>query len=195
MTAPMPDLATPRLLLLPLSLADVDAVQTSFPRWEIVRFMPRSSTGHGITWPYPADGALSFIRDAALPAMRQGIAWHWSIRPGATPDQLIGVISLQDTPDNNRGLWIDPAWRGQGLATEATIAVTDYWFDTLHRPLLRVGKAAGNQSSRRLSERQGMRIIATSERDYIGGRLPAELWEITRDEWHAFRRSVDPTAR
>jgi RimJ/RimL family protein N-acetyltransferase len=189
-TAALPDLMTPRLRLRPLCLDDIPAVQASFPRWEIVQFMPRT-----LPWPYPPDGAQSFIRDHALPTMHQGIAWHWSIRPVASPDQLIGIVTLQDEADNNRGFWIDPAWQGQGFASETAIAVTDFWFDTLGRSLLRVSKAAPNLASRRISLRQGMRLIATSERDYVGGRLPAELWEISRDEWHAFRRAVAPDIR
>ena len=70
MTTSTSPLETDRLLLRPLELNDVAAVQQSFPRWEIVRFLSN------IPWPYPPDGALAFIRDRALPAMQQGRAWH-----------------------------------------------------------------------------------------------------------------------
>jgi hypothetical protein len=33
----------------------------------------------------------------------------------------------------------------------------------------------------------GMRVIATGERDYACGRLPAEVWESTAEEWNARR--------
>lgn len=183
MIAAIPTLETRRLLLRPLSLSDVDAVQEEFPHWEIVQFL--SSV---IPWPYPADGALTFIRDIALPAMEKGTAWYWSIRLTEAPDRLIGVISLMDGPDDNRGFWLVPEWRGRGLATEAANAVTDYWFETLGRPALRVPKAIGNAASRRISERAGMRVIASCDRDYISGRLPAEIWEITREEWRSRSR-------
>lgn len=180
MIATIPILETNRLRLRPLRLADVDAVQAAFPRWEIVQFMSTV-----VPWPYPADGALTFIRDVALPAMAQGTAWHWSIRPIEAPDQLIGIVSLMDEADNNRGFWLAPEWRGRGLASEAANAVTDYWFETLGRSVLRVRKAAANVPSRRISERSGMRVIATSDRDYVSGRLRAELWELTREEWRS----------
>jgi hypothetical protein len=32
-----------------------------------------------------------------------------------------------------------------------------------------------------------MRVIATEERDYVSGRLMAEVWEITAEEWRAKR--------
>lgn len=178
MSAAIPPLTTPRLILRPLDLTDVDAVQALFPRWEIVRFLATH-----VPWPYPADGALTFIRDIALPAMQQGAGWHWSIRPKAAPEQLIGAINVSDKPDDNRGFWLDPAWQGQGLMSEASVAVNDYWFETLERPVLRVSKAVANIASRRISERSGMRVIKTEHRDYVSGRLPEEVWEITREEW------------
>jgi len=72
--------------------------------------------------------------------------------------------------------------------SEACEVVTDYWFDVLNVPVLRVPKAIANTASRRISEKQGMRVIAVEERDYVSGRLPSELWEITAEEWHAYKR-------
>ncbi|WP_420846260.1 GNAT family N-acetyltransferase [Microvirga brassicacearum] len=162
----------------PLEIADAEAVQQRFPRWEIVRFLSKE-----IPWPYPADGALAFIRDHALPAMEKETGWHWPIRPKVESEQLVGIISLMDKPGNNRGFWIDPDWQGQGLMLEASSAVTDFWFETLGRPVLQVPKAVANERSRRISERQTMRIVEMCERDYVSGRFPAEVWEITREEW------------
>jgi ribosomal-protein-alanine N-acetyltransferase len=67
--------------------------------------------------------------------------------------------------------------------TEACDAVTDYWFEVLKFPVLRVPKAVANAGSRRISEKQGMRVIAREERDYVSGSLPSEIWEITAEEW------------
>ncbi len=181
--AAIPPLETRRLLLRPLGLSDVDAVQEKFPHWEIVQFL--SSV---IPWPYPEDGALTFIRDIALPAMEKGTAWHWSTRLTEAPARLIGVISLMDEPNDNRGFWLVPELRGRGLATEAANAVTEYWFETLGKSALRVPKAIANVPSRRISESAGMRVIGFCDRDYVAGRLPAEIWEITRDEWRSRSR-------
>ncbi|WP_338617008.1 GNAT family N-acetyltransferase [Pigmentiphaga sp. CHJ604] len=180
---PIPALSTPRLLLPPLTLADAPAIQHAFARREIVRFL-----ADRVPWPYPEDGALVFLRDAALPAMAQGREWHWSLRPRQEPGRLIGVVSLMDDPDNNRGFWIVPEWQGQGLMTEAAEAVTAYWFDVLGKPRLRVPKAAANIASSRISARGSMRMVATEERGYVSGRLPSEIWEITREEWLARRK-------
>lgn len=178
MAAPLPTLTTVRLILRPLELSDAAVVQELFARWEVVRYLAKH-----VPWPYPLDGALTFIRDVALPAMRKSVEWHWSIRRKDAPNRLIGVISLMDRPGDNRGFWLDPAWQGQGLMSEAVEAVTEFWFGTLDRLVLQAPKAAANIRSRRISERGGMRLTETVERDYVSGRLPAEIWEITREEW------------
>ena len=176
-------LQTPRLLLRPLELADAAQTQLLFPHWKIVRYLTNL-----VPWPYPPDGAFKYYRDFALPAMEQGNSWHWSLRPKNNPEQLIGSISLMKKENENRGFWLGLPWHGQGLMTEACEAVTDYWFDVLRFPLLRVPKAIANTASRRISEKHGMRVIAVEERDYVSGRLPAELWEISAREWYAYRQ-------
>ena len=138
-----------------------------------------------IPWPYPADGALTFIRDLALPAMGRGDEWHWTLRLKTDPDLVIGSIGLKTHVSDNRGFWIGREWQRRGLMTEAADAVTDYWFNTLRFPVLRVPKAIANADSRRISEKQGMRVIAREDRDYVSGRLPAEIWELTAAEWNA----------
>lgn len=179
-----PHLETTRLLLRPLELGDADQTQILFPQWEIVRYLDRR-----VPWPYPANAAYEFYRDVALPAMERGDAWQWSLRPKTAPQNLIGMISLQPG-EKNRGFWLAPPWQGQGLMTEAADAVTDYWFGALGFALMRVPKAAANVASRRISEKQGMRLVGFAERDYVCGRLPSEIWEITAEEWKARRMGL-----
>ncbi|GLK95082.1 GNAT family N-acetyltransferase [Achromobacter insolitus] len=176
-----PPLFTDRLVLQPLQIQDADAIQRVFPQWEIVRFLADQ-----VPWPYPADGARVYLEQVAVPAMRRGEQWHWSIRTRAQPDVLIGIVSLMDDDTgNNRGFWLDPVHHGRGYMTEASEAATAYWFEVLGKPALRAPKAVANVASRRISARGGMRLIATEERGYVSGRLPTEIWEITREEWIA----------
>jgi RimJ/RimL family protein N-acetyltransferase len=179
-----PTLETARLWLRPIGLHDAAQIQAVFPQWDVVQFLASS-----VPWPYPPDGAATYLERVLLPEIERGEHWSWSLRPKSEPDTLIGVIGLMASEDNNRGFWLDPRWRGQGLMTEACDAVNDFWFDVLKRPVLRVPKAVANVRSRRVSERQGMRRIGQLERDYVAGRLPAELWEITADEWRRRRGS------
>jgi RimJ/RimL family protein N-acetyltransferase len=177
-----PVLETPRLILRPLELADAEQVQKIFPHWEVVRYL-----GKVVPWPYPADGAYTFYRDLALPAMTRGEAWHWTLRLKSHPDQIIGSITLRKGNTKNRGFWLGLAWQGQGLMSEAAEAVTDYWFDVLKMSSMRVPKAKDNTGSCRISEKQGMRMVGMEDRDYVSGRLPSEIWEITAEEWRRRR--------
>ena len=177
-----PELATRRLLLRPLELADAEQVQMLFPHWEIVRYLANT-----VPWPYPPDGAFTYYRDQALPAVERGEEWHWTLRLKSAPEQVIGSIALLRKENNNRGFWLGLPWHRQGLMSEACEVVTDYWFDVLRSPVLRVPKAVVNTASRRISEKGGMRMVATEEREYVSGRLMTEIWEITAEEWRVRR--------
>ena len=173
-----PTLYTERLILRPLTLDDAEATQQQFAHWEVVRYLNAV-----VPWPYPADGARSYLEHVALPAMARGEEWHWSIRLKSAPEVLIGNVCLSDTVDDNRGFWLGPQWQGLGLMTEASAAVTDFWFGVLERPVLRVPKAAPNLGSRRISEREGMRLIRTDKGQFVEGTFPRDIWEMTRQEW------------
>jgi len=179
----MVTLETARLILCPLELGDAEQVQRIFPQWEIVKFLNAR-----VPWPFPAEGVLTYYREVALPAIARGEEWHWTLRLKSKPAQIIGHISLRRQENHNRGFWLGLPWHGQGLMSEAVEVVTDYWFDVLGFAVLRAPKAVANVASRKISEKTGMRIVSVEERDYVGGRFPSELWEITAEEWYARRR-------
>ncbi|MBT2341632.1 MULTISPECIES: GNAT family N-acetyltransferase [Pseudomonas] len=174
----LPTFQTHRLILTPLQLADADAIQALFPHWEIVRYLDSR-----IPWPYPTDGALCYVRDHALPAIERGEEWHWMIRLASNPAQVIGSISLYDQPDNHRGFWLSPQWQGHGYMREVCEVINDYWFVTLDHAVMVVPKAVGNQASRRISEREGMRLLRTEEGKFVSGALGKEVWALDREHW------------
>jgi [ribosomal protein S5]-alanine N-acetyltransferase len=175
-------LETNRLVLRPLQLADAEQAQNLFPHWEIVKYL-----ANVVPWPYPSDGCFTHFRDVALPGMARNEEWHWTLRLKSDLERMIGVVSLMKKEDTNRGFWLSLPWQGRGLMSEATEVVTDYWFDTLGFTVLRVPKAMVNTASRRISEKNGMRIVAREEREYVSGRFPTEIWETTAEEWHRHR--------
>jgi RimJ/RimL family protein N-acetyltransferase len=178
----VPPLSTPRLHLLPLTLEDAPAIQAHFPHWEIVRHLAGV-----VPWPYPEDGALTFLRDLALPAVARGDAWSWSLRLREAPDRLIGVATLRRGDRDNRGLWVGRSWQGRGLGGEACRALERYWFEVLGLPVLRIPKVAANLPSRRLSERAGMRVAERFEGRSVSGPATIELWELTAEAWRSRR--------
>jgi ribosomal-protein-alanine N-acetyltransferase len=173
---------TARLELRPLTLDDAPAIQRHFPHWPIVRYLLNN-----VPWPYPSDGALQFCREVALPQMERGEAWHWTLHLRTVPADVVGVLNLVRGPEDNRGFWIGSPWQGHGLITEACVWANDFWFCTLGFPVLRVAKAAANIASRRVSIKQGMRLVGVTEKDFVSGRLPAEIWELTAEDWRQWK--------
>jgi RimJ/RimL family protein N-acetyltransferase len=119
--------------------------------------------------------------------MERGEAWHWTLRRVVEPETIIGLIGLTRGEGENRGFWLDPQWQRQGLMSEACVWANDFYFDVLGFERMRVSKAAANLVSRRISEKQGMHLVSVGEKDYVCGRLKSEIWEITADEWRAWK--------
>ncbi len=176
----IPEGRTARLLLKPLELADAPQIQRLFPQWDVVKYLAAR-----VPWPYPPDGAEQFIREVAVPQMVRGEGWHWTLRLLTQPDQVIGAIGLFKSEEENRGFWLAPEYRGNGLMTEACAWANDYYFDVLGFERMRVPKATANRASRNISERQGMHLVSIGEKDFVCGRLASEIWEITAEEWRA----------
>ena len=125
---------------------------------------------------------------SAFPAIERGDEWDWTLRLKSSPQEIIGAISLIRGEENNRGFWLAPEWQNRGLVTKAVIAVNDFWFAVLGFSLMRIPKAFDNIASRRISEKTGMRVVGIKpDHAFVCGRLPAEIWEITADEWRKFQ--------
>uniref|UniRef100_UPI0013DFDB29 GNAT family N-acetyltransferase n=1 Tax=Pseudomonas viridiflava TaxID=33069 RepID=UPI0013DFDB29 len=82
-----------------------------------------------------------------------------------------------------------PDWQGNGYMQEACGVINAFWFETLGQPVMQVPKAAPNGGSRRVSIKEGMRLVSTGESDYVSGRFPEEIWEMMREEWVGRRGS------
>jgi [ribosomal protein S5]-alanine N-acetyltransferase len=180
---PTPILETPRLMLRPIALADAPTVQRRFPQWEIVRHL----NAH-VPWPYPADQALTYLH-RTLEEMARGEILKWAITLREDPAELIGSIDLwwKDDERDNRGFWLDPAFWGRGLMTEAAERVTEYAFVELGWPQLWLTNAQDNTASHRIKEKQGAVLIDLTPNDYVSGPGMRETWLLTREAWLARR--------
>jgi ribosomal-protein-alanine N-acetyltransferase len=180
-----PVLETARLVLRPLRLEDAPAAQRHFAHWEIVRWLNAV-----VPWPYPCGGAEMHIRKC-LEQRARGERFFWSICLKGALDELVGAIDLwpHDGSHDQRGFWIATEFQGRGLMTEAADRVTEYAFVELGWGCLRLTNAAANIASHRIKERQGARLIETTEKYYVSGRSTGEVWLLDRDQWQATRRS------
>ena len=188
---PTPVLQTPRLVLRPVRSKDAPVIQRRFPHWEVVRWLDAK-----IPWPYPADGAATYVA-ACLDDMARGEKAHWAIIPKSGPADLIGVIDLW--PDDGvsrdqRGFWLDPEFQGKGLMTEAAERVTRYAFCELGWPHLWLSNAQDNHPSRRIKERQGARLVDLMIGEHVGGRGPRMVWQLSREDWLARHSHLEVAA-
>jgi len=177
---PTPVLKTPRLILRPVRAEDAPAVQRCFSQWEVVRLLTAK-----IPWPYPEDGAAANM-PLALGEMERGEQCHWAVTLRGGDDELIGWINIW--PDDGvsrdqRGFWLDPAFWGRGLMTEAAERVTEYVFLELGWPHLWLCNAETNAASQRIKEKQGARFIDRTPARYVSGEGVRVTWLLTREAW------------
>lgn len=181
-------LETQRLVLKPLAQSDAPWIQREFPHWDIVKYL-----SHRVPWPYPEDGAESFLRDVCLPQMEKGEAYHWSIRLKTNheeTDEGIGVLSFRmnrDECDGHRGFWIARAHQRKGYVTEACECLDDFVFGTLKLDSYEVENVVENKASRRIKEKLGAEHIGAATRDFIIGSGEVDIWKITREQWQERR--------
>jgi RimJ/RimL family protein N-acetyltransferase len=178
---PIRILETPRLWLKPLVMSDAEAIQRQFPHWEIVQHM-----GAAIPWPYPADGAETFLRKV-IPEMADGV-YHWGLWPKDGPDHLIGIISLRpNSVHDQRGFWLAQPFHGQGLMTEAADRVLDFAFDDCGMPEITLTNAIGNVKSGNVKRRQGATLVGLDTITTTSGEQARQIWRLTAEEWKARR--------
>jgi RimJ/RimL family protein N-acetyltransferase len=182
-----PTLKTQRLLLKPLGTEDAPWIQKYFDDFEIIKYI-----GHDVPWPYPPDGAESYIK-MIQDQMAELDVYAWAIRLKKAPDETIGAIEYRFRADkkNNRGFWIARDYHGQGLMSEAVAATQDYVFLDLGKERILTYNAPSNTASRRLKEKFGGRLFSADQQyAFYTGEKYSEVWEVTRQKWLELRDSL-----
>jgi RimJ/RimL family protein N-acetyltransferase len=104
-----PVLSTDRLVLRPVHMGDVMAVQEGFSHRDVVKDLDAA-----VPWPLPPDWAASDMSDT-LKGMARGEKCRWAITLKGD-DKLIGAIELRmddGTSRNQRAFWLTPQlWGG-----------------------------------------------------------------------------------
>jgi len=173
-----PVLETARLILRPVTLYDVPAIQKHFNHWDIIKYIANSP------WPYPSDGALTHIRDTVLPLMEEEKMHAWAITLKGQDGKFVGLISFHFEGDDNRGFWLALEFHRQGLMTEAVTIVNDFIFDVLGVERFKVRNMKSNIGSHKIKEKTGGRVVAETVERFANGRVESmEIWEITKQSW------------
>jgi ribosomal-protein-alanine N-acetyltransferase len=181
-----PILETERLILRPLKMSDVEAQYRYFNDYEIVRYLAA-----GLPWPYKKEDAEYFMRQIAMAP--DNPSYFWAITKKDRQeffDEMIGLIELRPHKEEGcRGFWLGHPFHGQGIMSEAATVTTDFWFDELKKPVINLHNGKTNEASRRIKEKVNARFITLIKGEYMDPKLThTEVWEITADEWHKFRR-------
>jgi [ribosomal protein S5]-alanine N-acetyltransferase len=185
-----PILETARLILRPVTLDDAPAIQKYFNNWEIIKNMSTL-----VPWPYPDDGAVTWLQSQLLPKIETGEVIGLAITEKNSKDELIGIIHFRSIPDHNgthRGFWLAQPFWNRGYMTEAVEAAQDFIFFELDWAHLIITNAAYNKGSRRIKEKTGAVYLGTCEIAHHNGDNISEKWEVTRENWARIRgRSAD----
>ena len=176
-----PTLQTSRLILRPLALSDAPSIQRHFNNWNTIK-----NLASVVPWPYPDDGADTFIRLQLGKVAAGEEIYLWVLVLLSGDEQAIGNIHFRpraDDPKGNRGFWLAEPYWNQGLMTEAIASVNDFAFRTLGIESFYVCNAVSNQASRRVKQKTGAEFVGYIELPHHGGQSRSEKWKVTRKGW------------
>lgn len=156
-------LRTDRLFLRPAWLEDSPELTRAIGQEAIVRMLSR------VPWPYHEEHARAWIEQGSKPLLPNLL-----ITLPAGNGRIIGVCGLHDDADDAPGdiavgYWIDPAFWGQGYATEALRGVLSLARLLGHRKLVS-RHAADNLASGRVLRKAGFQPTGRALTMYSQGR-------------------------
>jgi len=164
-----PSIKTKRLVLRPYGAEDGDRVAELLGNFEVTRWLAKV--------PHP-------FTHADLRLMNDDGSSRWPDLAAITLNsEVIGGISS----GGHLGYWLDPAYWGQGIASEAARAMVDYFFETTDQEMLESGYFEGNLGSERILSKLG--FVETERYPFFNKALnrkaPNVDMLLTRDAWTA----------
>src|SRR5256885_6355674 len=150
-------IVTPRLVLRPPTLGDLDSIQTAKQdAWpDLQRWM---------AWAFDNQRSRQAMENSIRRTMdyqsQAGIALAGFHRING--DFVVRTaLDVTDEPDvYETGYWVAPKYAGQGMATEAANAAIRYGFGHLGAKAISIGYFDGNEPSRRIVEKLGFEASA-----------------------------------
>lgn len=168
---------TPRLLLRPPTLTDLDAIQAAkeaawpaLQRWMAWAFDDQRSRD-------AMEQSIRRATDYQSEASIQLAGFH-----RITGDFVVRTaLDLTDVADvYETGFWISPKWAGQGFATDAANAAIRYAFGHLRAKAISIGHFDGNEPSRRIIEKLGFQKLRIA---HDGAIRPVDGAKLDRHEY------------
>jgi RimJ/RimL family protein N-acetyltransferase len=143
---------TPRLVLRPPTLGDLDSIQAAKEdAWpDLQRWM---------AWAFDNQRSRQAMEESIRRTMdyqiQAGIALAGFHRGNGDFVVRTALDPMHEPDVYETGYWVAPKYGGQGMATEATIAAIRYAFGHLGAKAISIGYFDGNEPSRRIVEKLG----------------------------------------
>ena len=172
------NLKTERLILRPPTVADSPAIVAGLNDFEVTRYLTR------VPYPYAEADARWWLSTLKPPA--PGAA-HFAIELGR--HGLIGVVSIE----NELGYWLDRRFHGQGLMTEACVALLDWHFAAHPGDLVPSGAHEGNEASLNVQRKLGFVVWPGAQLRFVrsqGRDIPHIPTTLTRVDYEAARSQL-----
>ena len=171
---------TDRLLLRPITEADIPAYEKHFVDYRVIRHLSAV-----VQWPYPKNGVSDWVKGHVLP--NQGKErWFWGMFLLTNPSELIGGVELwrPGTPEN-RGFWLGYTHWGKGYMTEAVSRIMDFAFTDAGFDELIFSNAKGNKGSSRIKEKTGAKYLRSEPCKFVDPEYTeSEIWVLSRSDWY-----------
>lgn len=175
-------LRTPRLELRPVRDEDIDRILEYRNRREVTRWLLRTEVD-------PESFRAAWRRAAEDPDDHSMAVTHDGVVIGTVSLDVVDGMGQPGRPPRSEaqlGYIFDPAYGGQGFATEAVTAMVAYAFERLGVRRITAGCFADNLASVRILEKVGMR----REQHGVGDSWHAELgwvdgytYALLSEEW------------
>ena len=176
-----PIIHTRRMILRPLALSDAPAIQRHFNNWNIIKNLATV-----VPWPYPDDGAETFIRRELEKIAVGEEVYQWVLVLQDGDGEAIGNINFRpraESKKGNRGFWLAGPYWNRGLMTEGVAAVNEFAFHTLGLDSFFVCNVVSNEASRRVKQKTGAEFVGFIELKHHNGQSRSEKWIVRRDDW------------
>jgi RimJ/RimL family protein N-acetyltransferase len=167
--ADMRPIHTERLVLRPAMLADIDALLPLFNTWDVIRWLAVAP------WPYGHADMDTFIRAK----IDDGDKGPEKFRVITCEGTAIGGASIDGAKTRQLGYWLGRPYWGQGIMTEAAVALArDYFASSARRPLTS-GVFDGNAASLKVQENVGFVVTARKSEFCLPRKCDLPLIETT----------------
>lgn len=176
----LPTLETDRLLLRKISPEDAD---------DFFEFASDLQVALYTTWnPHQSVEQSRQTIKSILAKYETGEPGAWGITLKTSP-KLIGYCGLSHwEPDHRKAslfYFLERAYWGQGLVTEAVRALLDFGFERMDLNRIGANGHPANRATFKVLAKAGLQYEATYRQDFIknGEYEDSEIWSILRREW------------